>query len=75
MKIDVLDDNKRHTTSTDHEITSGNIWNTKENTIRNLYLQFDDCRHETNMDMFVQTPPKSHCTSNFKQKFDPSQVH
>ena len=30
---------------------------TKENTISNVYLQFDDSQPETPVDMFVQSPP------------------
>ena len=44
---------------------------TKENTISNVYLQFDDSQPETPVDMFVQSPPQSHHTTNYKSKFDP----
>ena len=41
-KIDVLDEKKRYIIATENEQTSSDIWMTKENTISNLYLQFDD---------------------------------
>ena len=66
-----MDEKKRYIIATENEQTSSDIWMTKENTISNLYLQFDDSQPETPVDMFVQSPPQSHHTTNYKSKFDP----
>jgi hypothetical protein len=67
-----LDEEKKYTIATEHEQISSDSWMNKENTISNLYLQFDDdSQPETPVDMFVLSPPQSHHTTNNKPKFDP----
>jgi hypothetical protein len=49
----------------DFKMISSDIWMNKENTISNVYLQLDNSRPETPVDMLVQSPPQRHHTNNY----------
>jgi hypothetical protein len=70
-----LDEEKKYTIATEHEQISSDSWMNKENTISNLYLQFDNSRPETPVNMFLQSPLQNHHTTNYKPKFDPIRIN